>query len=54
MSDPITPLSAKEQFIIWLYRNYTIYDDNLVDLIHNGTLQLKFLAEYGLPEDTEL
>ena len=53
-SDPITLLSTKEQFIIWLYRNYNVYDDNLVDLMHYGDIQLKFLNEYGLPEDTEL
>ena len=51
---PITLLSTKEQFIIWLYRNYSVYDDNLVDLMQNGDIQLKFLDEYGLPEDTEL
>ena len=54
MSDPITLLSAKEQFVIWLYENYMVYDDNLVDFMQNGTFQLKFLAECGLPEDTEL
>ena len=53
-TDPITLLSTKEQFIIWLYRNYSVYDDNLVDLMQNGNIQLKFLDEYGLPEDTEL
>ena len=51
-SDPITLLSAKEQFITWPYRNYNVYDDNLVDLMQNGDIQLQFLNEYGLPEDT--
>ena len=51
---PITLLSTKEQFINWIYGNYSVYDDNLVDLMQNGDIQLKFLDEYGLPEDTEL
>ena len=51
---PITLLSAKNQFIYWLYENYTVNDDNLVDLMQNGDIQLNFLDEYGLPEDTEL
>ena len=53
-SEPITLLSAKEQFVIWLYRNNWVYDDNLVDLMQSGDIQLKFLNEYGLPEDTAL
>ena len=51
---PIALLSTKEQFIICLYENHTVNDDNLVDLKQNGDIQLKFLNEYGLPEDTEL
>lgn len=50
----MTDISTKDQFIHWLYQNYKVHDDNLIDLMDDGDIQLKFLDEYGLPEDTEL
>lgn len=47
--------TPSETFNFWLYENYLIDNSNdYIKLAEDTEVQLKFLRDVGLPEDTEL
>jgi hypothetical protein len=46
---------VSQGFIDWIYKNKQIGNgDQLINAMENGDLQLEYLNDVGLPEDTEL
>ena len=45
----------QNRFVDWIYATYdVIWDDMLVDLMQDGDVQLAFLKDMGLDEETVL
>ena len=57
MSQPLamTRQQIYDEFVEWIYRvEDIIWDDRLADLMEDGDMQMRFLEEMGLPDDTEI
>ena len=57
MSQPLamTRQQIYHEFVEWIYRvEDIIWDDRLGDLMEDGDMQMRFLEEMGLPDDTEI